>query len=333
MYQVADSLSIQQGAEAVLPTENARQTIATVQPSKTQETVVVQKAVAVPSEERTMETNLDQPADTLEPVAATDTLNEGAGLYESTSFFDWVSSLKTEAKAKPKGIEGSPVPYSLANDSLVTGLLLASLLITITIFSATKKALIHSAKNFFRLRGGNSGELNETSTEIRLQFYLVLQTCLLFALLAFFYTREQAADFFILNNYQIIGIYTATIAAYFLTKLVLYTIVNNVFFQQVQAAQWLKTFLLLAGLEGILAFPLVLMQIFVNVSLHFVYVYLLAILVFVKILSVYKIYSIFFQSRNAFLQIILYLCALEIVPVSFLWGVLMLTNNYLKVNI
>jgi hypothetical protein len=57
----------------------------------------------------------------------------------------------------------------------------------------------------------------------------------------------------------------------------------------------------------------------------------LAIL-FVKILSFYKVYRIFFQRKTYFLQFFLYFCTLEIVPLAILGGVLMLIGKLLKIT-
>ena len=46
----------------------------------------------------------------------------------------------------------------------------------------------------------------------------------------------------------------------------------------------------------------------------------------------YKSYSIFFKRMGASLQIILYFCALELMPLMVLWGVLFITDNYLIIN-
>lgn len=48
--------------------------------------------------------------------------------------------------------------------------------------------------------------------------------------------------------------------------------------------------------------------------------YVLAVVFLVKLLSFYKCYVIFFRQNGIFLQIILYFCALEIVPLATLWG-------------
>ncbi len=45
-----------------------------------------------------------------------------------------------------------------------------------------------------------------------------------------------------------------------------------------------------------------------------------------------KAYIIFFRRNGVFLQIFLYFCALEVVPLFALWGGLVLISHYLKIN-
>jgi hypothetical protein len=67
-------------------------------------------------------------------------------------------------------------------------------------------------------------------------------------------------------------------------------------------------------------------------SIGKVEIYFSIVLILVKLMTFYKAYIIFFRQNVVGLQIILYLCALEIVPLMVLWGVLDITANSLKTN-
>lgn len=56
------------------------------------------------------------------------------------------------------------------------------------------------------------------------------------------------------------------------------------------------------------------------------------VLALFKMLTFYKCYAIFFKRMGVFLQLFLYFCALEAIPLAALWGALMLVGNYLKIN-
>jgi hypothetical protein len=56
------------------------------------------------------------------------------------------------------------------------------------------------------------------------------------------------------------------------------------------------------------------------------------VLILTKILTISQSWFIFFRQISFFLQIILYLCALEIIPLLSLGGILVLVTDLLKVN-
>ena len=74
-----------------------------------------------------------------------------------------------------------------------------------------------------------------------------------------------------------------------------------------------------SSFEGVLLFPLVLLQIYFSLSLQAAFVYALIVVLFVKMLTLYKSYTIFFKRIAVSLQIILYFCALEMIPMMWLW--------------
>ena len=117
-----------------------------------------------------------------------------------------------------------------------------------------------------------------------------------------------------------------------LTRMLLYTIVNNVFFSNKKNLQFLGSVLLITSLEGVALFPLVLLMAYFQFSMQNAIYYTATVLILAKILTFYKSYAIFFNQKGGFLQIILYFCALEMIPLLMLWsGLLVITEN-LKIN-
>ena len=185
-------------------------------------------------------------------------------------------------------------------------------------------------KNFFRTQREGTTVVTETSSELRFQFFLVAQTCLLLALIVFISSRDFAKESFSIAHYQILGLFTAIFAAYFIVKFLLYSVVNWVFFDKQKNIQWMKSFLFMIATEGILFFPVVLLFAYFHLSDSIAAVYTLTVIILAKILSFYKTYLIFFSRSAAILQSFLYFCALELMPLGILWGVLTMTANYLR---
>jgi len=121
--------------------------------------------------------------------------------------------------------------------------------------------------------------------------------------------------------------------AYFLLKSLLYTVVNTVLFDSKRNKQWMRSFLFITSAEGILMFPIMMVKGYFDISTESAGIYVIIVLSIIKILTIFKSYIIFFSRNVVKLQIILYFCALEMVPLLFLRSILNATANMLKINI
>lgn len=230
------------------------------------------------------------------------------------------------------GVAGDPVPYSIAGDNIITLLLLGCFVFGMVAFTKSKNFMLRQSKNFFRQPHGMLTEINETAAELRFQFFLVLQTCLLMGLVYFFHVQTSVTDTFTIDQYQVIGIFASEFLGYALLKAVAYQVVDWVFFSTRSNSIWMKSYLFILALEGVCLFPIVMLQAYFQTSVSTTLLCAIAVVVLFKMLSFYKTYIIFFRSKGAILQNILYFCTLEMMPVAALWGVLTITCNHLKVT-
>lgn len=252
--------------------------------------------------------------------------------YYRESYFSKDSLFHPEINGGRPGVAGDPIPYTIANDDFMTSLLLGCFILGCVAFSHSKDFILRHVKNFFRTPRSGTTVITETTAEIRFQLFLGVLTSLLLGILYFLYMRTYLGDTFILEQYKIIGICSGVVAIYFLVKAFIYWFTGWVFFDKRSTRQWLKTYLFILSSEGLLLFPLVMLQAYFNLSTKSSIIYSLFVIVLVKMLSLYKSYSIFFGRGWAFLQIILYFCALEIIPLFTLWSVLGVIADYLKIN-
>jgi hypothetical protein len=252
--------------------------------------------------------------------------------YYREGFFSNDTLFHPELPGGRYGVAGDPVPYSVRGDNVITSILLVCFVLAVIAFSITRSFIVRQLHSIFHLPHQGTSEVSETGTELRFLFFLVFITCLLLSLLYFFYTVNYVGHTFILSSeYHLIAIYLAIIVTYFPLKMLLYSAVNSVFFDSKKNGQWLKVLLFITAIEGVLLFPAVILLAYLGFSVQNVANYFTFVLIIVKILTFYKCYVIFFRGNVFFLQIILYFCALEMVPLLFLWGALDITANMLKV--
>ena len=264
----------------------------------------------------------------LKPV---DPLKAPLPSFMEHSFFADDSLYHPELKAPQNGIAGTPVPYVITGDNVITGVLLACFMLASVALAHSHSFLARQAKNFFREPHHGTTEITETSSELRYQLFFVLQSCLLYALVFFFWGRSDS-DAFVIEQYQVIGLYTAVIAVYYGVKAGLYTLVDSVFFDMKRNEQWLKAALFLTSMQGVVLYPAVLIMAFFGLADNTVALIAVIVVVLVKILSFLKCYIVFFKRKGGFVQNILYFCALEMMPLALLWGSLLRIGSYLKIN-
>lgn len=251
-------------------------------------------------------------------------------LYHSHSLVQPDSVYRPEYAVYRRGVAGDPVPYTIAGDSLVTSVLLFCFVIATITIAQAGHFLERQLKNFFRTQREGTTVITETSNEMRFQLFLVAQTCMLLALILFIYSHDFARESFAIAHYQMLGLFTAINMAYFVVKFLLYSIVDWVFFDRKKNIQWMKSFLFIISTEGILLFPIVLLFAFFHISVSSAVIYTLFVVLAAKILSFYKTYIIFFAKETAILQSFLYFCALELMPLGMLYGIMTAASGYLK---
>ena len=231
------------------------------------------------------------------------------------------------------GVAGDPVPYSIASDNVITMLLLGCFVLAMLAFAKSQRFILRQIKGFFRPPvSENMTAITETSGEFRFQFFLVLQSCLLMALVYFFHVQISVTDTFVIDQYQVIGVYAAIILGYVLAKGAAFWLTGWVFFDRRRNEFWMKSFLFLLAMEGVCLFPIVMLQAYFEMPVQTTLVSTAVVLILFKLLALYKSYIIFFRHSGNSLQIFLYFCTLEAIPVAALLGVLAMTTGMLKVD-
>ena len=231
------------------------------------------------------------------------------------------------------GLSVPDVPYHTGSDWLISSSLIIGMLAAILAFAVSRGFVERQVKNFFYTENERTTTIPDTTSELRNQILLVAFTCLILAVAYYCYALFwNGNQFDVASNSQLIGIYIAAFVGYFLFKAILYQFVNWVFFDRKKIEQWNKSVLFLTAMEGLVAAPAVMLFVFGNLSLTACLIIVAIVATFAKICTFYKCYLIFFKRFGAFLQIFLYFCALELIPLVGLVELLEAFNNNLIIN-
>lgn len=232
------------------------------------------------------------------------------------------------------GSSGSPLPYNAGNDSLISAILIGCVLLSLVCLSIAKNFFSRQARSLFHELHSYAPFTTDTSNEIFAALLLMLQTCAQLSILVFLYTGNITNDSTAFRSqYTLLWIAFAAFAGYFIVKVILYSTVNNIFFDKEKNTLWMKVFVLVSATEGVLLLPASLLQIYFDVQAENVILYAVFVIAITKILTFYKCFSIFFKHPSGFLHLILYLCALEMTPLLLLWGIMTNIIDCLKINI
>lgn len=234
-----------------------------------------------------------------------------------------------EVPYHPKGIAGDPVPYLFRTDDFVTSALMLSFFLVVWVIARSWHFLGASLKNFFfESRKRDNLFTSRTDRELNGQIFLVFQTCFLLGIFFFGYTQDHLTEVFNqISPYVILSIAAGACVAFYAVKMVLYKLVNTVFFEDWQTDLWRDIYLLYILILGLLLLPAALLFVFFDLSFTHLSLYFLSVVGITKLLLLYKCSRIFFDYRGGLLHLFLYFCTLELVPTLVLWRALVYVNN------
>lgn len=220
------------------------------------------------------------------------------------------------ATGQPRpGMAGEPLPYTLRTDDAVTCLLLLCFFVLIGVLTRGRRRMVAGCKRFFFPRRRREDSAADTGSEKRRHMFLLLQLCLVLGLFAFDYMQDTV-DLFLcpFSPHVLLGLNVGLCFGYFLLRRLTYGFLNWIFFDKEARREWGESYTLLTGAEGLLLFPLALLAVYADIPLPGVVFGLLGLLLLVKLLFIFKTYVIFFRKKHGFLHLIVYFCALEMVP-------------------
>ena len=262
-------------------------------------------------------------------MADTTTVQRSDGIlsqYESGVLFP--KDTLTCSEARLPGMAGDPVPYTMHGDDILVCLMLLCFIMTIGVFAHSCQIISRQLKEFFYIPRIEYADMPGKFTFIILN----IQTCLLFGITYYFYTTHYVSDNYLLDSpYALIAIYFGVFVFYFLMKSTIYRLVNAVFFDDKKNLQMVWTLSFIGALEGLAFFPAIILHMYFTISMQGVVYYFFFVLAIAKLMIFYKCWVIFFRQMGISLQIILYLCTLEIIPLLTLGGGLVTITNELKV--
>ena len=231
------------------------------------------------------------------------------------------------------GFEGTPISYSPRTDDAIALTLLVCFFLSSIALARGKKFLSQQVKDFVLHRERTSIFDSSTAADVRYLLVLVLQTCVLSGITFLNYFHDTCPALMDhVSSLLLLGIYVGFCLAYFLLKWLLYMFLGWTFFDKNKTNIWLESYSTLIYYAGFALFPFVLFLVYFDLSLTNLLIIGTIILIFAKILMLYKWIKLFFHQFGALFLLILYFCALEILPCLLLYQGMIQINNILLIK-
>ena len=231
------------------------------------------------------------------------------------------------------GFKGMPIPYSPKLDDGITILLLCCFFISAYVLSRSRKFLVQLMKDFLLNRERTSIFAATTAADMRYMLLLILQTCVLGAVCTFNYlidVRPELGER--IPPYILLGVYLAIALLYLFWKWVTYSFLGWIFFDGNRTSLWMESYSTLLYYLGFALFPFALFLVYFDLSLLATVIIGLFLMFFTKILMFYKWIKLFCNNLYGGLLLIVYFCALEIMPCFVLYQGVTQLNDYLIIK-
>ncbi len=204
---------------------------------------------------------------------------------------------------------------------LLVSLILIFLLVAYTLGSY-RKVLASFAQNLASSRHGGTNLFDDTLTagEARVLFVLILQLCFCMGVLMF--VQISSFSLHIPDSRALSGILilAGIFAVYYLLQWGIYGILGHVFADEEGAMQLDRNFRIVHSFLGLLLLVPAMISIFYQSAVSPMLVIAAALYIIARIVFIYKSFRIFYHNFSSLLYFILYLCAIEIIPVKLIYS-------------
>ncbi len=225
------------------------------------------------------------------------------------------SALYTTARVSyTQGIEPTPRTQTIATDSGVLLLLTATLLLVAFNFKHCYRLFKVLGQELVSVRRRNNVFDDTTTNETRVLIVLLFELWVCEGLIGYTWLTQQG---FLRGGTQFLPVAAMVAVAmiFFLFQLVSYRVVGYVFTDHIGALQWVKGYNASQAFLGITLLVPALITLFYPMWLTPVLWVAFGLYLLARIVFIIKGFRIFYENFGSLLYFILYLCALEIIPV------------------
>ena len=224
--------------------------------------------------------------------------------------------------------------YSLVNDDIVMSLFILNIVGVSYVFLMNGASILERIKCIFYYENKSTPFNDRTHITKICNMLLYAQTIFYSTIVTLDYLQESEKVDLGRGSFTALAGLSVLFGCVLLLKRVGYSIVNNIMFTKAIAQEWNDLYFFTIKLLGFAMVPAVIIILFMpGIPFIFVEIYL----TFVLLAYLYTIFcgliKIIFQKKRNFLDIFLYLCALEFLPIAMVWKSVLQLNEFITIKI
>lgn len=209
--------------------------------------------------------------------------------------------------------------FTLEQDDGVFALLLLCFLCITRIYKGGVSFFSENMRLLFSSRENINLFSQTTIREFWFNFILIFQSILLTSVILFDYFLVSNSNKIPVHSFYTITMFIVVISSFLAIKYCFYRFTGWVFGVQKKLDVWLRTYMIVIEMLGIIAFiPTLILVYSVNFQLSFIH-FLIILFVISRIILFYRVSVFFLQSNVNILYLITYLCNVEIIPYILLF--------------
>ena len=224
-------------------------------------------------------------------------------------------------------------PYCMTNDNAIMMMFVMNIIGMAYVFLMNGAGIIERLKCIFYYESKSAPFNNRTHITRICNILLYIQTLFYSTIIASKFILERNLYHSKTSILPLIGMLALLFVSLLLFKLIGYDTVNAILFDKRRIIEWREFYFFTIKLLGFAFTPAVITILFLQeIPFYFVKIYLLIVL----LAYVYTIFNglikIIFSKRHNYLDIFLYLCALEFLPMGIVWKSVLQVSEFLIIK-
>jgi hypothetical protein len=227
----------------------------------------------------------------------------------------------------------TPVPYNITNDNVIMLLFIVNIIGMAYVLMMNGTSIMERAKGIFYYQR-NSTPFNDR-THITKICNALMYAQTIFYLTIITLAELQKGGLMLSGNALI---YTGAFAIFFILVLLAkkwtYDLVNNILYTKKEAYEFSEKYLFTIKLLGFALAPPAIALLFVpGINTYYVHFYLILTVIAYIYAITNGLFRIISTKKGNYLEIFLYLCALEFLPIAMVWKSVLQLSEFITIKI